>query len=151
MGSPVKVVMVCFVYLVKPFNGEVVKVCSRPKTNLFLNEVKKVLYKMVLVLDLLDYIGRIYSPLNLANVLIQKTIFVRIVFHHIVGDLVSFRGPFFVKSNLECLTCSLYLSKPKKLGLKIRATVFGRFGPILGPKIKILTFDRKVLQTQFFY
>ena len=37
---------------------------------------------MVLVLDLLDYIGRIYSPLNLANVLIQKTIFVRIVFHH---------------------------------------------------------------------
>ena len=66
----------------------------------------------------------------------------------VVGDLVSFRGPFFVKSNLECLTCSLYVSKPKKLGLKIRATVFG---PILGPKIKILTFDRKVLQTQFFY
>ena len=46
---------------------------------------------------------------------------------HVVGDLVSFRGPFFVKSNLECLTCSLYVSKPKKLGLKIRATVFGRF------------------------
>ena len=45
----------------------------------------------------------------------------------LVGDLVSFRGPFFVKSNLECLTCSLYVSKPKKLGLKIRATVFGRF------------------------
>ena len=48
-------------------------------------------------------------------------------FDYIVGDLVSFRGPFFVKSNLECLTCSLYVSKPKKLGLKIRATVFGRF------------------------
>ena len=30
VGSPVKVVMVCFVYVVKPFNGEVVKVCSRP-------------------------------------------------------------------------------------------------------------------------
>ena len=32
---------------------------------------------MVLVSDLLDYIGRIYSPLNLANMKIQKTKFVR--------------------------------------------------------------------------
>ena len=63
----------------------------------------------------------------------QKSTFDRKVYrvhfltNMIVGDLVSFRGPFFVKSNLECLTCSLYVSKPKKLGLKIRATVFGRF------------------------
>ena len=32
---------------------------------------------MVLVLDLLDYIRRIYSPFNLANMKIQKTKFVR--------------------------------------------------------------------------
>ena len=31
MGSPVKVVKVCFAYVVKPFTGEVVKVCSGPK------------------------------------------------------------------------------------------------------------------------
>ena len=31
VGSPVKVVKVCFAYLVKPFTGEVVKVCSRPR------------------------------------------------------------------------------------------------------------------------
>ena len=30
VGSPVKVVGVCFAYVVKPFTGEVVKVCSRP-------------------------------------------------------------------------------------------------------------------------
>ena len=35
MGSPVKVVKVCFAYVVKPFTGEVVKVCSRPKVPLF--------------------------------------------------------------------------------------------------------------------
>ena len=40
---------------------------------------------------------------------------------------MSFRGPFLVKSNLECGTCSLYVLKPKKLCLKIWATVFGRF------------------------
>ena len=28
VGSPVKVVKVCFAYVVKPFTGEVVKVCS---------------------------------------------------------------------------------------------------------------------------
>ena len=32
---------------------------------------------MVLVSDLLDYTGRIYSPLNLANMKIRKTKFVR--------------------------------------------------------------------------
>ena len=58
----------------------------------------------------------------------------------IVGDLVSFRGPFFVKSNLECLTCSLYVSKPKKLGLKIRATVFGRFWATFRAKNKNTNF-----------
>ena len=58
----------------------------------------------------------------------------------LVGDLVSFRGPFFVKSNLECLTCSLYVSKPKKLGLKIRATVFGRFWANLRAKNKNTNF-----------
>ena len=31
VGSPVKVVKVCFAYVVKPFTGEVVKVCSGPK------------------------------------------------------------------------------------------------------------------------
>ena len=30
VGSPVKVVKVCFAYVVKPFTGEVVKVCSSP-------------------------------------------------------------------------------------------------------------------------
>ena len=30
VGSPVKVVKVCFAYVVKPFTGEVVKVCSGP-------------------------------------------------------------------------------------------------------------------------
>ena len=30
------------------------------------------MYKMVLVSDILDHIGRIYSPLNLANMKIQK-------------------------------------------------------------------------------
>ena len=30
MGSLVKVVKVCFAYVVKPFTGEVVKVCSGP-------------------------------------------------------------------------------------------------------------------------
>ena len=38
----------------------------------FQNKLKKVLYKMVLVSDLLDDIGRIYSPLNLANMKIKK-------------------------------------------------------------------------------
>ena len=28
VGSPVKVVEVCFAYVMKPFTGEVVKVCS---------------------------------------------------------------------------------------------------------------------------
>ena len=31
VGSPVKVVKVCFACVVKPFTGEVVKVCSGPK------------------------------------------------------------------------------------------------------------------------
>ena len=35
-------------------------------------EVKKVFYKMVFVSDFLDHIGRIYSPLNLSNMKIQK-------------------------------------------------------------------------------
>ena len=35
------------------------------------------LYKMVLVSDVLGHIGRIYSPLNLANMKIQKLKFVR--------------------------------------------------------------------------
>ena len=30
VGSPVKVVKVCFAYVVTPFTGEVVKVCSGP-------------------------------------------------------------------------------------------------------------------------
>ena len=30
VGSPVKVAKVCFAYVVKPFTGEVVKVCSGP-------------------------------------------------------------------------------------------------------------------------
>ena len=37
VGSPVKVVKVvkvCFAYVVKPFTGEVVKVCSRPNSYL---------------------------------------------------------------------------------------------------------------------
>ena len=33
MGSPVKVVKVCFAYVVKTFTDEVVKVCSRPNAN----------------------------------------------------------------------------------------------------------------------
>ena len=33
VGSPVKVVKVCFAYVVKPFTGEVVKVCSGPKVS----------------------------------------------------------------------------------------------------------------------
>ena len=35
------------------------------------------LYKRVLVSDVLDHIGRIYSPLNLANIKIKKFKFVR--------------------------------------------------------------------------
>ena len=31
VGSPVKVVKVCFAYVVKTFTGEVVKVCSGPQ------------------------------------------------------------------------------------------------------------------------
>ena len=34
---------------------------------LFQNEVEKVLHKKVLVSDILDFIGRIYSPLNFGN------------------------------------------------------------------------------------
>ena len=47
----------------------------------------------------------------------------------IVRDLVSFRGSFLVKSNLECWTCSLYVLKPEKLCPKIWATVFGQLRP----------------------
>ena len=32
MGSPVRVVKICFAYVVKPFTGEVVKVCSGSKS-----------------------------------------------------------------------------------------------------------------------
>ena len=32
VGSLVKVVKVCFAYVVKPFTGKVVKVCSGPKS-----------------------------------------------------------------------------------------------------------------------
>ena len=34
VGSPVKVVKVCFAYVVKPFTGEVVKICSGPYNQL---------------------------------------------------------------------------------------------------------------------
>ena len=33
VGSLVKVVKVCFAYVVKPFTGEVVKVCSGPNVS----------------------------------------------------------------------------------------------------------------------
>ena len=37
VGSPVNVVKVCFAYVVKPFTGEVVKVCSGPYTKYRVN------------------------------------------------------------------------------------------------------------------
>ena len=43
----------------------------------FQNEVKNVLYKMVLISDILDLIGEMYSPLNLGNMKIQILKFVR--------------------------------------------------------------------------
>ena len=42
VGSPVKVVKVCFAYVVKPFTGEVVKVCSGsgPQTSCLFKKLK---------------------------------------------------------------------------------------------------------------
>ena len=37
LSSLVKVVKVCFAYVVKPFTGEVVKVCSGPKVDFALS------------------------------------------------------------------------------------------------------------------
>ena len=43
----------------------------------FQTEGQKTLYKMVLISDVLDHIGWINNPLNLGNMKIQKTQFVR--------------------------------------------------------------------------
>ena len=37
VDSPVKVAKVCFAYVVKPFTGEVVKVCSGPNNMLIVH------------------------------------------------------------------------------------------------------------------
>ena len=42
-----------------------------------LRQTKKMLYEMVLVSEVIEYIGRIYSPLNSANMTSQKLKFVR--------------------------------------------------------------------------
>ena len=44
VGSPVKVVKVCFAYVVKPFTGEVVKVCSGPYPDAHLTLAKILLW-----------------------------------------------------------------------------------------------------------
>ena len=49
----------------------------RFRQTFFQNEVKKVLYEMVLVSEIVKHIGRIYSPLNLANMKSQKLKFIR--------------------------------------------------------------------------
>ena len=68
-------------WLILQICKDAIELTSKQKVRLdkffFQNELKKVLYKIVLVLDLLDYIGRIYSPLNLANMKIKKNKFVR--------------------------------------------------------------------------
>ena len=48
----------------------------RFRQTFFQNEVKTVLHKMFLVSDVLAHTGRIYSPLNLENIKIQKLKFV---------------------------------------------------------------------------
>ena len=62
------------------FLAENVELTSRQefrfRQTFFQNEVKNVFHKMVLILDVLEHIGRIYSPLNLANMQIQKLKFV---------------------------------------------------------------------------
>ena len=44
---------------------------------LFFQNKKEVIYKRVLVSDVLDHIRRIYSPLNLADMKLQKFRYVR--------------------------------------------------------------------------
>ena len=48
----------------------------RFRQTFFQNEVKTVLHKTFLVSDVLAHTGRIYSPLNLENIKIQKLKFV---------------------------------------------------------------------------
>ena len=89
--------------------------------------MRKYIYKMVLVSDILDHIGRIYNPLNLANMKIQKLKFVRNTApdnHRVLNFLRSpdvtgayfcygYSLPFFI---LFIASCIIFMSQSPEMG-----------------------------------
>ena len=112
-------------WLILQICKDAIELTSRQKVRFrrifFQNEVKKMLCKMVLVLDLLDYIAWINILLNLTNMKIKKTKFVRNA-----GNLIKNSFKYHAQPQTGAYSCLGYMWLPKSQDRLCKTTAVSR-------------------------